>query len=375
MVPKRIQMQRRTAMLCSAVVCSLVFGAADSLAQTVPAGVPDLCAGPTISSVRSGAWSDPATWSPARVPAASDLVRIAAGNTVTYDVVSDAAVTCVGVVGDLAFRTNAATRLTVATLLVYEEGWLTIGTAAAPVPAGVTAELVIANRAPTDTNQFGTGLLGFGTVDMHGAEKTPTWTRLAAEPKAGDTTLTLAQPVSGWRAGDRLIVPDTRHLHWNEITGWARTSPQWEELTLSAISLDGRVLTLSAALRFDHLGARDGATGNGTLRFLPHVGNLTRNVVVRSQSPIGTGTQGHTMFMERADVDIRYTAFQSLGRTQIRAATGNGRYPVYFEDLIGPATTPANGYQFTFVGNAVDGGSAAHSRRWSISVDNSHYGL
>ena len=244
------------------------------------------------------------------------------------------------------------------------------------MPAGVIAELVIANRAVTDTNQYGTGLLGFGAVHMYGAEKTPTWTRLATEPRAGDTTLTLAQPVSGWRAGDRLILPDSRHLHWNEVTGWARTSPQWEELTLSAISADGRVLTVSAALRFSHPGARDGATGNGTLRFLPHVGNLTRNVVVRSESPIASGgTQGHALFMERADVDIRYAAFRDLGRTPIRTTTGNGRYPIYFEDLIGPATTPANGYQHTFVGNAVDGGSSAHSRRWAISLDDSHYGL
>ncbi|HEV8348412.1 MAG TPA: DUF4082 domain-containing protein [Vicinamibacterales bacterium] len=360
-------------------VCALIFRAADAAAQTVPAGVPDLCATPTISSARSGAWSDPLTWSPARVPGANDRVRIALGDTVTYDVVSDAAVTCVGVVGRLAFSTSANTRLTVATLVVYQEGALTIGTSGAPVPAGVTAELVIANRAPTATEQLDTGLLGFGTVDMSGAEKTPTWTRLATEPRAGDTTLTLAQPVSGWRVGDRLILPDTRHLHWNEVTGWARTTPQWEELTLSAISSDGRMLTLSSALRFNHLGARDGATGNGTLRFLPHVGNLTRNVIVRSQSPIAAGgTQGHVLFQNRADVDIRYVAFRDLGRTRA-AATGAGnqigRYPVHFHHVVGPTTTPANGYQFTFVGNAVDGGSTAHTKRWAVAIHDSHYGL
>jgi len=366
---------KRAALGGVAIVCSLIACAADAAAQGVPSGVPDLCANPTISSVRTGAWSDPQTWSPARVPAANDLVRVAAGNTVTYDAVSDASLTCVGVVGKLAFRTSAATRLTVATLLVYEEGTLTVGTTAAPVPAGVTAEVVIANRAPVDGN-FGTGLLGFGTVDMHGGEKTPTWTRLAAEPRAGNTTLTLEEPVSGWRAGDRLILPDTRHLKFNEVTGWARSTPQWEELTLSSVSSDGRVLTLTSALRFDHLGGRDGATGAGTLRFLPHVGNLTRNVIVRSQSPIASGgTQGHTLFEERADVDIRYVAFRDLGRTAIRSNVADGRLPVYFEDLMGPVNTPANGYQYTFVGNAIDGGSASHNRRWAISLDNSHYGL
>jgi len=41
----------------------------------------------------------------------------------------------------------------------------------------------------------------------------------------------------------------------------------------------GLTLTMSSGLQYDHLGARD---LNGVLDFLPHVGNLTRNVIVRS---------------------------------------------------------------------------------------------
>lgn len=348
-------------------------------AQTLPHGIPDFCATATITSAGSGAWSDPATWSPSRVPAAGDVVRIAAADTVTYSGVSDVALACVGVLGQLTFDTSANTRLTVGTLMVYEGGGLTIGTASAPVPAGVTAELVVANQPLTDPEQFGTGVLALGRVRMYGAERTPTWVRLAQEPRAGDTTLTLAQPVTGWRVGDRLILPDTRHLKWNEVTGWSRTTPQWEELTTSAISPDGRVVTLTAALRFDHFGARDGVTGDGTLRLLPHVGNLTRNTIVRSQSPIGSGgVQGHVLFTHMADVDIRYVTFRDLGRTRA-APTGSGnqigRYPVHFHHLMGPMTTPANGYQYTFVGNAVDGGSASHTKRWGVAIHATHYGL
>jgi Domain of unknown function (DUF4082)/Bacterial Ig-like domain/G8 domain/IPT/TIG domain/Viral BACON domain/Putative binding domain, N-terminal len=366
-----------------ATACALMFSATVATAQPLPHGIPDFCANPTITSTQSGAWSSPATWSPSRVPVAGDIVRIATGNTVTYSGVSDAALACVGIQGQLTFGTAANTRLTVGTLMVYEVGGLTIGTAGAPVPAGVTAELVVANRplnTSTDPEQFGTGVLALGTVKIYGAEKTPTWTRLATEPRAGNTTLTLSQPVAGWRAGDRLVLPDTRHLKWNEVTGWARTTPQWEELTLSAISPDGRVLTLSSPLRFDHLGGRDGATGNDALRFLPHVGNLTRNVIVRSQSPISAGgVQGHVLFTHMADVDIRYAAFRDLGRTRAApTGAGNqiGRYPVHFHHLMGPmTTTPANGYQYTFVGNAVDGGSTVNNRRWAVAVHNTHYGL
>jgi hypothetical protein len=333
----------------------------------LPDNIPDFCATPTISSVRSGNWSDPATWSAGRVPAAGDVVDIAAATDVSYGVVSDASVGCLAVNGRLAFRTDISTRLTVGTMIVMPGGELNVGTADNPVSAAVTAEIVIANQPinlTTDPEQYGTGLLGFGVVRMHGAPRTRTWVRLAQEPRAGQTTLTLSEPVSGWRAGDRLILPDTRHLKWNEVSNWMRISAQREELTVQSISADGRAVTLGQALRFDHLGARD---GSGALRLLPHLGNLTRNVVVRSQAPIGTaGVQGHVIMTDRADVDIRYALFRDLGRT-IAAPTGAsnqiGRYPVHFHHLAGPAATPANGCQYTFIGNAVDGGSTPHKKR------------
>lgn len=226
----------------AATVWATELTVAVAAAQTPrPGGIPDVCANPTTTSARSGSCSDPLTWSPARVPSAGDLVRIDAGDTVTYTSVTDAALNRISIFGQLAFGTGAPTRLTVGTLTVMEGGILTIGTVCAPVPAGITAELVIANQplnTSLDPDRFGTGLLGLGTVTMYGAEKTPTWTRLATEPRAVDTTLTLSQPVIGWRAGDRLILPDTRHLKWNEVGNWTRTTAQWEQglLPLTAAS-------------------------------------------------------------------------------------------------------------------------------------------
>src|SRR5690606_17624919 len=59
-------------------------------ASGIPHGIPAFCAQPDVTTVASGAWSSGATWSTGRMPAAGDAVRIAAGHTVTYDVVSDA---------------------------------------------------------------------------------------------------------------------------------------------------------------------------------------------------------------------------------------------------------------------------------------------
>jgi hypothetical protein len=308
---------------------------------------------------------------------------------VAYDVVSTAHLNTLEVQagGDLHFRTDVDTQVIVGNFLVLAGGSLEVGTSANPVSAGVTAQIIIADQAINTTNdpeQFGTGLIGLGTVTMQGAVKSPTFIRLAAEPLAGQATLTLAQPASGWRPGDKISLPDTRQL--NEDERWTGYTPQWELRTIQSISPDGLVLTLSSPLQYDHLGARD---GNGVLDFLPDVANLTRNVVVRSENI--TGTRGYAMFTDRADVDIRYVQFSGLGRTTnvydddtTFDASGNvthigtnqgGRYPVYFRHLMGPASSPQDGYQFTFTGNSVFCPLDPMPFRWGITLQDSHYGL
>ncbi len=381
----RADRQSRFTVLVAALCLAPLSAAAQTHAHIAPAsgipqGIPRFCVDATVRSVGSGAWSNPATWSSGRVPGGGDRVLIEAGHAISYDTSSDAPLRCVDVEGTLAFRTDMNTRLTVGTMTVLEGARLEIGTIDHPVASNVTAELVIADQAidtTLDPGQFGTGLIGLGTIRMAGTEKSPTFVRLAAEPLAGHATLTLERAVSGWRVGDRLVLPDTRQLKQNERG--PSYAPRWEELTIAAIA--GNTITLTSALQFDHRGAR---TPDGTLEFLPHVGNISRNVVVRSANP--QGTRGHTMFVERPDVDIRYALFKDMGRTRmgvldntewdasgrlVRVGTNQiGRYSIHFHHAFGPSTTPASGYQFTLIGNAVDGAS-----KWGITVHNSHYGL
>lgn len=346
----------------------------------IPHGIPRVCVPATVTSIANGAWSNPAIWSKGRVPAPGDAVLITANTNVTYDVFSGAALRCVDIEGSLGFRPDMRTAMTVGTITVLESGRLEIGTPQAPVAASVDAELVIADQ-PVDTTrdpeQWTVGLIGLGTIRMHGATKTPTFSRAAAEPLSGHTTLPLEEPVFGWNVGDTIVIPDTRQLRQNERG--RSYSPQWEALTAAAIS--GASITLSTPLAFNHRGARD---GEGTLELLPHVGNLSRNVVVRSENP--RGTRGHLIFANRSDVDIRYVLFKDLGRTRMGVldnteydADGRvrhigtnqiGRYSLHFHHSFGPKTPQANGYQFTLVGNAVDDAS-----KWGITVHNSHYGL
>jgi hypothetical protein len=320
------------------------------------------------------------------------VVAISPGTTVSFDDADGrAGVVGIEALGRLAFRTDRSTRLRVGTLLVLPQGALEIGSAAAPVEAGVLAEVVIADTpldgvddgvGAHDPQQYGTGLLALdGEVTLHGAPRTP-FVRLAVEPRAGDLVLPVARPVTGWRAGDRLFLPDSKHYAIESVP----YVDEGEEVLLDAVSADGLLLTLRSPVRFTHPGGRN---GDGVLEFLPHVGNLTRSVMIRSENP--AGIRGHVFLTHRAEVDIRYAALRNLGRTTIDPLDSTtfdsqgrvthigqnqiGRYPLHLHHLIGPVAPPAGGYQFAVVGNAVDDDGAPNRRKWAIAVHDTHFGL
>jgi len=355
--------------------------------------IPNFAKNPTIHSTQNGNWSNPSTWSPARVPLAEDVVLIQ--HDVTYDsLTGNANVIGIDASAALRFKANQNTQLRVGTLLVMPNGTLEVGTAVTPIASNVTAEIII-NDLPIDvTNngigvfdpeQFGTGILVIdSTWTMHGSAKSPTFVRLSEEPMAGTTTLKLSVPVAGWHVGDKLILPDSRHLFG--IEDGKNFVGQWEELSVASLPSDGKTVTLTNPLQYDHPGARN---ADGNLEYLPHIGNMTRNIVIRSKNP--NGTRGHVQAHHNANIDIRYATFQNLGRTlneDLDNTTFNSdgsvahigtnqiaRYPLHTHHLRGPAAPQANGYQFTLIGNVVDGGSAAHNFKWSLVIHDSHYGL
>src|SRR5262249_17055041 len=48
---------------------------------------------------------------------------------------------------------------------------------------------------------------------------------------------------------------------------------------------------------------------------------------------------------------------------------------IHMHHVMGPLPSPANGHQFSLVGNAVDGGSQETKFKWGIAIHDSHYGL
>jgi hypothetical protein len=109
--------------------------------------IPNFAGQPTIRSIQSGPWSSAATWNLGRLPNAADIVAIGGGTMVTYDSAAGSAkILGIEANGRLSFRTDIPTRLTVSTLLVLPQGALQVGSAAAPIAANVSAEIIFANE-------------------------------------------------------------------------------------------------------------------------------------------------------------------------------------------------------------------------------------
>lgn len=380
------------------VAAQVVLATSDTNLVTPTDSIPNFCKDSAVTitaTLDHGAWSNAATWTDTsgihRSVTAQDIVRIPSNITVNFDDPSGVA-TCVGIAGTLSFSRSVSSQLTATHILVFPTGYLDIGNITNPIPNGVTAVIEFADTpintsSPTaygfDPSQFGNGLIGLGKVTMHGAPLAEAFMRVSVEPLVGATTLSFANPVTGWRVGDKVKIPDTRQLQNNELGN--NYVPQDEERSIVGISPSGTVLTLASPLNFNHKGARN---ANGVLEYLPHVMNMSRNVVLRSANP--AGVRGHSLFTYRADVDIRYTAFQDMGRTKftpldnttyVQGGTTNhigtnqiGRYAIHMHHLYGPAT-PTNPNQFTLVGNAINQGVASHSFKWGIAIHDSHFGL
>ncbi len=284
----------------------------------------------SIESAGNGAWSEARTWKPERVPAAGDKVRVRSGHEVLYDVATEDVLPVLHVEGALVFDRDQDTELHVGVLMVGAEratagagvadvhdhdalpehtalARLEIGTTNEPLPANVTARIVLhyvegadKEEAPVLTCRPG------GRVDFHGAPMSRTWLDLGGDAKPGETTITLSAEVTGWAVGDEILV-----------TGEEREGTRDGEFTSETrrlTGIDGTRLTLERALEHVH---------SGTGRYRCEAANLSRNVVVESADP--EGVRGHTMIHRHGAGSISYARFAHLGKEGVL-----GRYPIHF---------------------------------------------
>jgi hypothetical protein len=351
----------------------------------------------THRAVASGDWSSATTWQGGAVPGAGATVFIPAGVDVRYDLSASPRLDTVRVDGALRFANDRNTRLVLDTLFApTKTAVIEIGTPAAPIPPQFTAEILITGDrrdangntafAPGDTKQFGRGVISKGKVTMHGAKK-DSFLEIAGDALAGDNVITLKRAPVGWRVGDILVLAGTGSTPADPVPNRAPFSLEfdWFARALANEVFDTERLMITAIngtqisfqhqdvltgdrsrLRFNHrLPVGIAKPAGVTADFAIHIGNLTRNILISSESgrdlsnsgnllsttplasPVdGSVTQdpanprktivvksnvryeidftqrinevwkrGHAMFMHNTDVDIAYVAFWHLGRT------------------------------------------------------------
>jgi hypothetical protein len=301
--------------------------------STVPADEPP----PLIRSVQGGRWSDAATWEGGRIPGPGARVQVRSGHDVVYDIETTDSIRSIHVAGTLQFDPDRNTRLDVGLIKIQagddagesgfdceshevgpvpepERAALEVGTADRPIARDHKALIRLTLVRGLDSDNCPAIVCCGGRMDFHGAEMSRSWVKLGASAAKAATEVLLAEPVAGWRAGDRVIITAT-HRQVVPDTGKVpsvRTSPQTEERTIRAI--DGTRVTLDAPLAYAHA---------GTGKYRGEVANLSRNVIVESADP--AGARGHTMYHRHSSGSISFTEFRHLGKT------GNlGKYSLHF---------------------------------------------
>jgi len=297
-------------------------------------------------SAGSGNWSDPATWENHRPPRAGDAVQVRPGHVVTYDVDSDSTIRLIHVAGTRRFARDRSTRLDVGQIrvqrgeFVNDDGFdcdghataghseasrgggdvpiLEIGTAADPVPAGLTATIRLTYVPGTDPDVNPSIINCGGRWEVHGAPMNRTWVKLGRPANAGDDEIRLAEPVTGWKSGDRVIVTGSKPPEYDDGSGRGRDAKKGfgtEERIIQRI--DGVTLKLDRPLTKVHVAGEDGRC---------EVANLSRNVVIESADP--DGVRGHTVYHRHSTGGISYAEFRHLGKEGRL-----GRYPLHFHLL------------------------------------------
>jgi hypothetical protein len=302
------------------------------------ADAPEKARPAVIRSARSGPWSSPKTWEGGTTPGTGSRVLVRPGHRVVYDIKSSAAIRAINVAGTLTFAADRDTRLDVGLIKIQageeysEDGFdcdahattpdpgkekpaLEIGAPEKPIHAGRTATVRLVYLEGMDKQSCPAVVCCGGRMDIHGAPLNRAWVKLGKDARAGDAEVVLAEAVSGWRVGDRVLVTATSRGGVESGTrrpGRSNRKAFTEERKIKKVH--GARLTLDLPLGFDHSGSGD---------FRGEVANLSRNVVVESADP--AKARGHTMYHRHSAGSVRYAEFRHLGKEGIL-----GRYALHY---------------------------------------------
>lgn len=146
----------------------------------------------------------------------------------------------------------------------------------------VSVEIVIRDEplgVSVDPEQFGHGIVGLGTVRMHGRPITETFVKTNERIQRGNQLASGESKINDWGVGDTILTPDSRQLPYGSRTDLSLD--QYESAQI--VSVKGDQLNVSQPFEFEHRGATD---SHGEIAANIYLANLSPNIVIRSERPV-----------------------------------------------------------------------------------------
>lgn len=292
-----------------------------------------------VKTRQSGVWSDLSTWEGNTLPEPGQSVKIRPGHHVIYDISTKAPFRAIHVGGQLEFSSEVSTRLDCGLIRIQdgeelrEDGFdcelhdtnpestssqatLLVGSPVRAIPASCQALIRLHPIPGLDEKSFPAIVCCGGRMDLHGAPMNRTWMKLANTVEPDASEIELADAVTGWRPGDRILVVSTARIflfgEGRQLIPTTRDATQSEERTIRAIFRNK--IVLDRPLEHRHLGSGENRG---------EVANLSRNVIVESAEP--AGVRGHTMYHRGSKGSISFAEFRHLGKKDVL-----GRYSLHF---------------------------------------------
>jgi hypothetical protein len=181
-------------------------------------------------------WSSDTTWGGEFAPMYLESIYIPKGLNLLVDVDSTPLLTAVVIDGSLIFAPELDPthhRFFDAKYIFVNGGLMEVGTEEFPYTSKVTITM---HGSVTDPYLpiYGNKVIGvrFGTLDMHGPVRTPTWTMLETTVEANSNVITLQEAVD-WQVGEQIAIASTSYEH-----------KEAETRTIASIDATRKIITL-----------------------------------------------------------------------------------------------------------------------------------
>jgi parallel beta-helix repeat protein len=310
-------------------------------------------------------WSDLETWGGEYLPKEGDSIVIPKGQTLIVDIDRSPILYAVLVEGALVFQPDADSNherfFDAEYIFISMHALMEVGTPENRYTSKLTITMHGTRESPQIPTYGNKGIfVRHGQLDIHGAERTPTWTELDSTIQAGGTQITTVEETD-WKVGEKIVIAPTDFEVDNA-----------EEFTISAITNSGgkSIITLSRPTIFKHYAGSvdytgsnfNGGTKTKTLEMRAEVGLLSRNVVYKGADDDSVEAQygAHIMMHSHGD-DSLTGRISYVELTQVGQAFQLGRYPIHFH-MIG------NVHNSYVKGNAIH-----HTYNRACTIHGVHY--